>query len=262
MGSKVESTRRFRVLAALRSTPQPYCQVCFGPETRLHVVHDRHSQRKITVRVCVRCGYVELPDNTDDGGGAVTLLASSARREREMAKLGVDILDRSDPLVLCLGQRPDVVNQPYPIVAHYDVVVAADVIDRFEDPRREFARIFNLLSDEGILICSSTLHDGGPLGRCQVLFGGGRGSYYTAQSLRRIAAANGLQVDFRWPPPNSRAGARRRYVLFSPSEQVLDLVADYFARHHLAPSRQAKVKRRREDRREVGRAGGHPTALG
>jgi hypothetical protein len=230
-----------RGIVRLRPQPQPYCQVCFGPEMRLHVVHDRHSKRKITVRVCTRCGYVELPDASDDlGQRTVTPMASRSRREREMSKLGLDLLDRPDASVLALGEHPEAFYQPYPVARRYDVVVAADMIDRFEDPRAEFARLFNLMADDGVLICSSTIYDGRPLSRCNIL-GWAQGSYYSLPALRRIGSASDVSVDVRVPPLSSKLGPRRRYVIFSRSLEVMGLVAAYFAGRPVAVPRTERV---------------------
>jgi hypothetical protein len=267
MTNLVDSARRLRGLTSLRSTPQPYCQVCFGPETRLQVVHDRHSDRKLAVRICPRCGYVEVPENLlDDDAVPISLPSASARREREMSKLGVEVLGRRDASVLALGEQPELLHGQPDSDRKYDVVVAADVIDRFEDPLVDFAAVLQLVGDDGVLICSSTIHDGGSLARRRQLFGRGRGSYFTPQSLRRIAAVHHMRIDFRLPPPSSRSSARRRYVIFSRSPAVMAAVTDYFGRNQHAPTNRGRVRRRRAEGRpqrgrEADRAGRSPSAL-
>jgi SAM-dependent methyltransferase len=257
MNNPVESTRvarRFR----LRSVPQPYCQVCFCPHTSLHAVHERRSDRKVAARVCAGCGYVELPSGEPDG--PEPRWSRSARREREMTKLGVAVVDRPHASVFAVGADPDVLDAASTDRAPFDVVVAADVIEYLSDPRVEFAKIARLVADDGVLICSAAIHDGGPLRHRRIA--AGCRSVFTAQSLRRIGAAHQLLIDFRLPPPSSKAGARRRYVIFSRSDQVMDAVADYFARHRHAPSRTARVSRRRGPRDAAGQAGTPPSALG
>src|ERR1700742_846751 len=103
----VQPARRFR----LRAAPQPYCQVCFAPQTRLYVARERPSGRRISVRECERCGYVELPDNAGYDGRSPHDRESEGRprlahrRERElaMARLAVEILGRAEVSVVVCG---------------------------------------------------------------------------------------------------------------------------------------------------------------
>jgi hypothetical protein len=263
MALLVDSARRLRGLPGLRAAPQPYCQVCFAPGTTPQVLHDRHSNRKLAVRVCDRCGYVEIPESIDDANAEpIAPAATSARRERAMSKLGADVLGRRDVSVLAVTEHPEVFEPGVIAERRYDVIVAADVIDRFDDPLVEFAKLFKLLDDRGVLICSSTIHDGGPMAGRRHVFSRGRGSYYTPQALRRVAAAHQVRIDFRLPPPSSKSGARRRYVIFSRSTDVMAGVADYFGRNQHAPGSPRGVRRRRGVRRAADRAGRPPSALG
>ncbi|MBV9871963.1 MAG: hypothetical protein JO214_15210, partial [Frankiaceae bacterium] len=235
----VHPARRLRGIRGLRAAPQPYCQVCFGPATKLHVLREHHSDRTLAVRTCDRCGYVEIPDRIDDDAAApIAPVAASLRRERAMSKLGVDVLGIPDAAILAVSEHPEALDSEA-VEDRYDVVVAADVIDRFGDPLVDFARMFKLLADRGVLICSSTIHDGGALARRRHVFGRGRGSYFTPQSLRRVASVHNVKVDFRLPPPSSKSGARRRYVIFTRSPEVMAAVADYFARNRHAPSHRS-----------------------
>ena len=94
-------------------------------------------------------------------------------------------------------------------------------------------------------------------------------SYYSPESLRSIARANGMHVDFRVPLASTgSAGSRKRYVIFSHSATVMESVSDYFGRTMYAPSEQPVARRvkAREARplRSVAGAGGQagrpPTA--
>jgi hypothetical protein len=263
MALVVDSARRLRGLPGLRAAPQPYCQVCFGPATKLRVLRDPHSARTLAVRICDRCGYVEVPESIDDDEAApIAPVTASVRRERAMSKLGADVLGRPDVSVLAISEHPEVLESDQPETGPYDVVVAADVIDRFEDPLVDFAKIFRLLDNRGVLICSSTIHDGGAMSGRRHVFGRGRGSYFTPQSLRRVASVHNVRVDFRLPPPSSKSGSRRRYVIFTRSPDVMAAVTDYFARNRHAPSHRQRIKRRRDVRRAGDPAGRRPSALG
>jgi SAM-dependent methyltransferase len=264
MHETVVSARRLRGVT-LRAAPQPYCQVCFGPQTRLRVVRDPESKRKVAARVCPRCGYVELPDNAGAKPGGTPPSAPRARNRRTtelgMVRLAADVLSRDELSVAICGVGPRADNRRvsrlpqvervaaedldamgdyqefagrgYAGGERFDVVVAANVIDRFEDPHVGFAKIFNLVAADGVLICLTSIYDGGDLRKQRRIFTAGRVSYYTPESLRRIAHAHDLRVDFRMPAPGARR--RKRYVIFSRSDGVMESVSDYFGRHRFAP---------------------------
>ena len=180
-----------------------------------------------------------------------------------MARLALDVLGRPDLTVLVCGYRRTPRRLPTPAVTEvakvcgqdlatiaderefvgsgpaggerYDIVVAADVIECFGDPQMWFAKLFGLVVPDGVLICSASLYDARDLQRRHHHFADGHLSHYTPKTLRRIAHAHDYRVDFRLPAPENRRGKRRRYVIFSRSEQVMDAVSDYFGRHRFAP---------------------------
>jgi hypothetical protein len=117
----------------------------------------------------------------------------------------------------------------------FDVVVAAEVIDRFEDPHVGFSKIFNLVAADGVLICLTSIYDGGDLRRQRRIFTARPVSYYTPESLRRIAHAHDLRVDFRMPATGAKPQKRKRYVIFSRSDSVMESVGNYFGRNRFAP---------------------------
>jgi SAM-dependent methyltransferase len=233
-------------------------------------VRDPESKRKVAARVCPRCGYVELPDNA----GAKRLAADAAsqgeprtgnRRTMEvgMVRLAADVLSRDALSVAICGVGPRADNrrvsrlpQVERVAAEdldaigdyqefagrglaggerFDVVVAANIIDRFEDPHVGFAKIFNMVAADGLLICLTSIYDGGDLRKQRRIFTAAPVSYYTPESLRRIAHAHDLRVDFRMPAIGARPRKRKRYVIFSRSERVMESVGDYFGRHRFAP---------------------------
>jgi hypothetical protein len=267
----VHPAHRLRGLG-LHIAPQPYCQVCFAPQTRPYVARDRSQGLRMTVRVCERCGYVEMPDTArrEKVRAVVTDRMRSRgraadRRDRElgMAMLAVDVLARPDLSVLLLGYGRSVSNRRVGQLAavarvigqditaigddrefvgdgpaggeRFDVVVAADIVERFTDPHAGFAKIFGLVDADGVLICSMRVYDSRDLEHQRHRFGRTHASHYTPKSLRRIAAAHNWSVDFRLPAREPHAGKRQRYVIFARSQTVMEAVSDYFGRHRFAP---------------------------
>lgn len=184
-------------------------------------------------------------------------------RELGMTRLAADVLGRADLSVLICGYGGSATNRRVSRLAavdrvvaediatisdqrefvgtgpsggeRFDVVVAADVIERFEDPHMAFAKVFALVAPDGVLICSTSVYDSRDLERQRHHFGRTHVSHYTPKSLRRIADAHNQRVDFRLPSREPRAGKRKRYVIFSRSQCVMDAFSDYFGQHRFAP---------------------------
>lgn len=267
----VHPARRLRGLG-LHVAPQPYCQVCFAPQTRTYVARDRSHGLRMTVLVCERCGYVEMPDTerrprvrAAGPPGVRSRGRTGDRRDRElsMALLAVDVLARPDlSIVLCghgrsagnrcvarlpavariVGQDVTTISADREFVGdgppggeRFDVVIAANIVERFSDPHAGFAKIFGLVAPDGMLICSMRVYDNRDLEQQRHRFGSTDASHYTPKSLRRLAAAHSQLVDFRLPAREPRAGKRQRYVIFAQSRTVMDAVSDYFGRHRFAP---------------------------
>lgn len=283
MDGVVMAVRRFAQVRRVRARVQPHCQVCLAPGTSPRVVRDHKSGRKMTVHICPRCGYVEMPENTHDytTSTSVANLGLAARcgtlghtgGAYGMAQLGIDVLRRSDLSVLVYGvgrsldnlhisrlsdvRRVAIGDISRPATERFDIVVASEVIEHFEDPRVEFAKLFGYVEPDGVLICSTNIYDGG---RQHYIFGSGHVSHYTAEALRSIATANRMQVNFQVPLSATEAvGGRKRYVIFARLPEVMDSVSDYFGRHTYAPSEAPRLDQRRATRRAVGRGGANPT---
>jgi SAM-dependent methyltransferase len=138
----------------------------------------------------------------------------------------------------------------HPGKRRFPVVVASEVVEHFRDPWSDFANLLGLVEPEGLLVCGTNIHDGRPkLERDRYLYYPDHTSYYSVQSIRRIANALGFHVDFRYP---DELGRRKRYLLFTRSPAVLDRTATYFGRVPLAPSEKT-LQRRRE---RLARSGG------
>jgi SAM-dependent methyltransferase len=193
-------------------------------------------------------------------------------REFQMAKMALDILGRKRPqnvLVYGAGRSLDnlhiqrlpgvgtvaiadvmKVRDDAPFVdvnnpgkQRFSVVVASEVLEHFRDPWSDFATLLGTLTPKGLLVCGTNIHSGRPnLERDRYIYYRDHTSYYSVESIRRIATAMGFHVDFRYP---DELGRRKRYILFTRSPAVLDRTAAYFGRVGLAPSEKT-LKRRQE----------------
>lgn len=249
------------------------CLVCGSRRTRVTTV--QRKRRAYDIRACDRCGYLSNFDNTVDYSsfGSVQSFRLSPRvgtaehqgREFHMGRMGVDILDRPglDVMVFGAGRSLDYQHlAKLPAVGRvvmsdvveltgeaefvnivdgtdqrFDLIIACEVVEHFEDPRSEFARLFDLLATGGLLVCSTNIYDGGGFARHNYLYLRGHVSYYSRDAIVRLARANGLQVDFRTPAiALAGAGPRKRYLLFTRSPEVLARADDYFADRPYAPS--------------------------
>lgn len=266
-----------RIGRAGRTTAErPSCRACASVRVAASQTAFRYEPEKsFPIHVCANCGYVGNPENLDDftrytAPEQLELAPrvgteTKAGREYHMVRMGVDILARPDLDVLLygpgrsldyrrierlppvrrvmLGDIVDLLGAPnfFDVrTAHaqrYDLVVASEVIEHFQHPPREFARLFRLVDKRGLLVCSTNVYDGGDLARQAYLFIPGHTSYYSPLSLTKIAARSGMYVDFRVPiAATTYAGPRKRYVLFTRSVDRLTDVARYFGDHTYAPS--------------------------
>jgi SAM-dependent methyltransferase len=267
---------RFAILRAreLAATPiSARCLVCGSRRTRLRLVERKN--RTYEIRICQRCQYVSNAGNTVD----YTKFASVERfrltprvgtaerpgREFHMARMGVDILQRSSLDVMVFGagrsldyrhiaQLPrvrsvvmsdvvdlgidaDFINITKGTNRRFDLIIACEVIEHFPDPVTEFPRLFKLLTRNGLLVCSTNIYDGKNVAHHTYLYGRGHVSYYSPKAIRLIARTSRMRYDFRVPAiVTGTAGPRKRYVLFSRSGKVMQLIAEYFGNHTYAPS--------------------------
>jgi SAM-dependent methyltransferase len=170
--------------------------------------------------------------------------------------------------IMRVRDEADFIDIGAPAKETFDVVIASEVIEHFKNPRKDFAQLFSFVHRAGILVCSTNVYDGGNLNRQTYILARGHVSYYTPAALRRIAKANKMHVDFRLPASaKGAAGPRKRYVIFSHSQDVMESLSDYFGSQPYAPS-EKPVKRSRADRgvRPAARVAAptdkRPTALG
>ena len=105
------------------------------------------------------------------------------------------------------------------------------------------AHLLSYVRPDGLLVCSTNLYAGGNLSRHHYLFRKGHTSYYTVASLTCVANANRHHIDFRIPlVATGYGGPRKRYVLLSASDAVMDATARYFETRPYAPSESPTAK--------------------
>jgi SAM-dependent methyltransferase len=124
-----------------------------------------------------------------------------------------------------------------PIQQRFDIVICCEVVEHFTDPANDFKKTLGYVNDDGMVVCSTNIYDGGKLENHSYLFIRGHTSYYTPKALAHIANDNDMHVDFRLPELAMNAGGpRKRYVIFTRSQQTLQNLAIYFGSHLFAPS--------------------------
>jgi len=245
------------------------------------VTYTRDERKHCVVRVCSSCGFVHMPGHVESryksktsmedlpGGHGRLGTMEVPGREFHMAKMAVDILggDRHEVLLFGAGRSldnhhiaklPEVrrvaisdimkvrddaefVDANDPPRRGFSVVVASEVIEHFREPHADFARLLGLVRKDGLLVCGTNIHDGGPLAADRYIFYPDHTSYWTPQALRLVARRAGVHLDFRAPLVGQ--AMRKRYVLMSRSAEVMEKVADYFGTEVYAPSELAQPPR-------------------
>lgn len=118
-----------------------------------------------------------------------------------------------------------------------DLVIACEVIEHFEEPRRDFKKLLDIVNENGILICSSNIYDGSNIENHVYPFCPGHVAYWTPLSLISVASENKFFVDFRTPKMAvNRGGPRKKYIIFYRTPETFFRVSNYFGRHMYAPS--------------------------
>ena len=252
------------------------CLICGSPDLKVYDIE--RPTRHYDVRICGRCRYVSNAENTVDYTKfqSVDKFALTPRvgtddhrgREFHMAKMGAEILNRKRLSVMVFGAgrsldyrhiaklssvnrvimsdvvdlrgEADFINITKGTEQRFDLIIACEVVEHFTDPRTEFSRLFDLLTPEGLLVCSTNIYDGGNPDRHSYLYRRGHVSYYSPRSISVIAKQSNMQFDFRMPEfgPPQRFGKRKRYVLFCHSLENLRKAAQYFGSHAFAPAEE------------------------
>jgi hypothetical protein len=249
------------------------CLVCGSRETRVRTI--RRPKRNYEIRVCQQCRFVSNAGNTIDYTKFKSVrrfqltprvgTAERPGREYHMGVLGTHILRRNDLKVLVFGAgrsvdyqhiatlpsvervvmsdvvdlrgEADFINITKGTSLRFDLIIACEVVEHFTDPRMEFSRLFDLLNDNGVLICSTDIYDSGDVAQQDYLYLRGHTSYYSPKAIAEIARRSGVLFDFRLPTFGlSFPGMRKRYVLFTRSVAELQNVAEHFGDHPYAPA--------------------------
>ena len=269
-GARAVARRGRRLATTAFATP---CLVCGSKNTYLQSVE--RKTRTYEIRVCQRCSYVSNFDNTVDYTQFTSVerfklsprvgTAERQGREFHMAKMGADILGRSSLSVMVfgagrsldyqhigklpavkrvvmsdvvdLGIEADFINIIEGTSERFDLIIACEVVEHFTDPRTEFPRLFDLLTKNGLLVCSTNIYDGGNLAKHTYLYLRGHVSYYSPRAMAEIARRSRMLFDFRVPRiATTTVGLRKRYVLFTRSASVMQNAAVYFGGRPYAPS--------------------------
>jgi len=262
-----------RVRRSVASVGQPPCLVCGSRRT--HVTTVQRKRRAYDIRVCRRCSYLSNFDNTVDYSqfDSVTNFKLTTRvgtadhkgREYFMGEMGVDILQRDHLQVMVFGagrsldyqhigrlpqvervvmsdvveltSEADFINILEGTEERFDLIIACEVVEHFADPVTEFKRLFELLTPDGLLVCSTNIYDGSDFTRHNYLYLRGHLSYYSADAIGHLARAGGLHHDLRTPEAAlGKPGPRKRYVLFTGSDANVRHTTEYFADRPYAPS--------------------------
>jgi len=251
------------------------CLVCGAPRTPYEPVSfARNPELVRNVSICSDCGYVAIEEQENDRYRAATSmdqLPQGSRigteekpgREFYMARMSLDILRRRNVEVLVYGIGRSLDNRHIanlkrvrnvaigdimkvrddaefhdanqPARKQFPIVVASEVIEHFRNPREDFAKLFQFVAEDGLLVCGTNVYDGGDLTRHRYIYFPDHTSYYTPQALLQIAKPHGFQVDFRTPKIAGQSG-RKRYVIFTKSTTVAQNIALYFGTRAVAPS--------------------------
>ncbi len=195
--------RRHRPLSAL---DRSRCLICGSPNLKVYDIE--RPTRHYDVRICGRCRYVSNAENTVDYTKFQSLdkFALTPRvgtddhrgREFHMAKMGAEILKRKRLSVMVFGAgrsldyrhiaklpsvnkvimsdvvdlrgEADFINITKGTDQRFDLIIACEVVEHFTDPRTEFPRLFDLLTPDGLLVCSTNIYDGGHPDRHSYLY--------------------------------------------------------------------------------------------
>jgi SAM-dependent methyltransferase len=249
------------------------CLVCGSRRT--HVTTVPRKRRTYEIRVCERCHYLSNFDNTVDYTAfdsvnnfkLTTRVGTADHQGREyfMGEMGVDILGREGLQVMVFGagrsldyrhigrlpavervvmsdvveltSEADFINILEGTDERFDLIIACEVVEHFADPVAEFQRLFDLLTPEGLLVCSTNIYDGGNFAKHTYLYLRGHLSYYSEAAIAHLARQGGLHYDLRTPAiAQGKVGPRKRYVLFTRSDANVRNTAAYFADREYAPS--------------------------
>lgn len=195
-----------------------------------------------------QCGYVQIKElpvdryrgktSIDDlpGGGDRIGTEDEPGREFMMARMALDILGRDGVDVMVYGIGRSLDNQHIAGLPRVKrVVIASEVVEHFRTPHDDFAKLFQFVARDGLLVCGTNVHAGGDLGKDRYPYWPDHTSYYSPHALLEVARRHGYFLDFR-TPRKATGGGRKRYVMFTKSARVQQAIPLHFGRRALAPS--------------------------
>jgi SAM-dependent methyltransferase len=256
------------------ATPGTGCLVCGHTRlTKRTVAWRKNDGREREVTICKSCGFVAAAELSNDRYRGKTSLEElpsvglragtmeKPGREFQMARMALDILGRDSADVLVYGAGRSMDNhhiKALPNAGHvaigdimnarddmefhdaneparrqFDVVVASEVIEHFRAPRQNFQQLFQFVNDDGIVVCGTSLRGHRPLRDQRYLFYPDHTALYSPESLQLIADENAFHLDLRHP---ERLGPRKRYVIWTRSQDTRNLITRYFGYTPVAPS--------------------------
>jgi SAM-dependent methyltransferase/predicted nucleic-acid-binding Zn-ribbon protein len=119
----------------------------------------------------------------------------------------------------------------------FDIVIACEVVEHFLDPIRDFSGLFKFMKDDGMVICSTNIHNGGEISKLKYPFIKGHVSYYSGGAIEVIAKKFGLDFDFRLPSiAQTRGGPKKRYIFFFNNGGIQRKISLFFAKNPYALS--------------------------
>jgi len=120
----------------------------------------------------------------------------------------------------------------------FDIVVCCEVIEHFINPKVEFANLLGKKKKNGIVVCTTNIHDKQDNVRRLIYpFIQGHTSYYTGQGLISLASRHKLYADFRnLNGSQLEFGPRKKVISFFSNKKYYNIINEYYSRNWLCPS--------------------------
>lgn len=119
----------------------------------------------------------------------------------------------------------------------FDLTIVNEVAQTLEAPSEGLAGMLRSVKPNGLVIVSTDLYDGSDLDKLAFPRAPGHRWFWTGSAMVRVAASEGFHVDVRIPKlAVKKKYWRKRYVLLSPSGDVMKRVRNYFGSVLHAPS--------------------------
>ena len=110
------------------------------------------------------------------------------------------------------------------------------MVEHFRRPQEDFAKLFQFVAEDGLLVCGTNIYAGGDLAGTATSTTRTTRRTTRPQALLRIAKAQWLPRGLPDSPDRAAERGRKRYVLFTKSATVAQNIALYFGTRAVAPS--------------------------